>query len=96
MGRTATSTGRDHITDFSQLQADILDLHAVDANANKQGDQSFKFIEDTKFDKHSGELHYQFQSGDTIVSGDTNGDGKADFSIALDGEFALLKQDFIL
>jgi Ca2+-binding RTX toxin-like protein len=92
----ATSTGRDHIIDFSQVQADILDLHAIDANANKQDNQSFKFIEDAKFDKHAGELRYQFQSGDTIVSGDTNGDGRADFSIALDGEFTLLKQDFML
>jgi hypothetical protein len=36
-----------------------------------------------------GQLRESFSGGNTIVSGDVNGDGKADFSIALKGHFLL-------
>ena len=36
-----------------------------------------------------GELRESFSGGNTIVSGDVNGDGHADFSFALKGHFLL-------
>jgi len=41
-----------------------------------------------------GELREAFSGANTIVSGDVNGDGKADFSIALQGHHFLTVSDF--
>lgn len=38
--------------------------------------------------RHSG--------GQTVIQGDTNGDGSTDFSIYLDGNVALAAGDFVL
>lgn len=90
------ASGRDFILDFSQMQADILDLAGIDANEKRKGNQSFHFIGSEDFHKKAGELHYQFKSGETLVSGDTDGDGKADFAIELAGSITLTSNDFVL
>ena len=41
-----------------------------------------------------GELRESFNGGNTIVSGDINGDRHADFSFALKGHFLLTTDDF--
>jgi hypothetical protein len=41
-------------------------------------------------------VHYAQAGGVTTVSGDVNGDGTADFSIALTGTIALQATDFLL
>ena len=45
---------------------------------------------------HAGELRAYFQGSQTIGQGDVNGDGKADFSIALNGHINFDIPDFIL
>jgi hypothetical protein len=42
-----------------------------------------------RFTHHAGELRYKVSGANTIVSGDVNGDGKADFSIVLKGHILL-------
>lgn len=93
---TVAASGRDKLFDFSQKGKDKIDVSAIDANTKAGGDQKFKFIGDDAFHKKAGELRYEKRGGDTFVQGDVNGDGKADFSIALDPLINLKATDFIL
>ncbi len=54
------------------------------------------FIDSQAFHDVAGELRFQKTSTDTFISGDVNGDGKADFSIKLTGLVTLSASDFIL
>lgn len=93
---TPLVAGRDTILDFKHNQNDIIDLHVIDANKNKGGNQQFDFIGDDKFSHHAGELRFNHKGGDTIVNADVNGDGQADFSFAIDGTVNLKGVDFHL
>ena len=98
-GKTAAT--RDVILDFKHGTDDIV-LDAIDANGRAAGNQRFAFIGTAPFHHKAGELHYakENHSGTandkTIVSGDVNGDGKADFQIELTGLKTLTAGDFIL
>jgi len=89
---------RDLITDFvaSGPDADSIDLAQIDANGNAAGEGAFGFIGFNQFSGTRGELRAAFSGGNTIVSGDVNGDGKADFAIALNGHLLLDGADFNL
>lgn len=93
---TVSAAGRDLIKDFSRAEGDKIHLKSIDASTKASGDQAFKFIGTEKFHKAAGELRYEIKSGDTYIQGDVNGDGKADFSIALDLSLAMKASDFIL
>ena len=41
-------------------------------------------------------MRFEAKGGDTLVFGDVNGDGKADFSIRFDDALVFVKGDFIL
>ena len=90
---------RDVIIDFDPLQ-DSIDLSFIDANSKtKSLDDPFHLTGNNGFDAfshHAGELRQSFSGGDTIVSGDVNGDGKADFSILLKNHHVLHDTDFVL
>jgi hypothetical protein len=58
------------------------------------GDQAFAFIGNGVFSHAAGELRYEQVGSATIVEGDTNGDGVADFWIRLDGVHTLQAGDF--
>jgi len=60
------------------------------------GDQAFRFIGGSAFGRHAGELRATVAGGVTTVSGDVDGDGMADFSIALAGPPTLQAGDFVL
>ena len=92
-GKTAST--RDVITDFTH-RVDDIDLSTIDAKKGA-GNQAFHFIKQQAFHHVAGELHYKYQGAHmTIVEGDINGDGRADFQIQLAGHINLSKGDFIL
>jgi RTX calcium-binding nonapeptide repeat (4 copies) len=96
-----TASGRDVITDFRH-NIDDIDLKDIDASSKNSFDQAFKFIGLQDFHHKAGELHY-FKIDNlgtkhdmTVVEGDTNGDGRADFQIELSHLVTLTKGDFVL
>lgn len=86
----------DVITDFSHSQGDKIDLSAIDADTTQSGDQAFH-LGGSNFTDTPGEL-IQFSDGHghTIVEGDVNGDGIADFEIMLNNAPVLVAGDFVL
>ena len=89
---TKRKAGRDTIRDF---EGDSIDLSAIDAKKGN-GNQAFKFIKKQDFHDKKGELRYKVKDGDAYVEGDTNGNGKADFVIVVDGVSKLKEGDFEL
>ncbi|HET7715052.1 MAG TPA: calcium-binding protein [Bauldia sp.] len=84
--------GRDVIKDFSKADHDAIGLYWMDANLNKNGDQAFDFIGDEAFHHRSGELRFDKH----LLSGDTDGDGRADFVVKVAGVKSLHDHDFYL
>jgi Ca2+-binding RTX toxin-like protein len=74
--------GRDGIQDFST--GDKIDLSGIDAIAGTAGDDAFIFIGSGAFTNQAGQLQAVNSAGPIwTVSGDTNGDGVADFQLTL-------------
>jgi Ca2+-binding RTX toxin-like protein len=93
---------RDVIGDFSTVY-DILHFGLMDADSTRSGNQAFAFIGTAEFSGIAGELRYRSDvppegssSPITIVSGDVDGDGVADFEVQLYGSLTLTAADFIL
>ncbi|MBC7477075.1 MAG: hypothetical protein H7317_03155 [Pseudorhodobacter sp.] len=94
---------RDLIVDFSRAELDRIDLSAIDADGNfVNGKTAFHFIGNVAFQGMAGELRFlKFNrvgtaNDATVVAGDTNGDGIADFQIGLSGLHTLIGADFTL
>lgn len=85
----------DVILDFDRLGGDRIYLAAIDA-VKGGADNAFTFIGDAAFSRRAGQLHYQLSDFGVIVSGDVNGDGKADFLIHVDNVQTLVASDFVL
>ena len=75
---------------------DRIDLTALDASTRTAGDQAFAFVGTAAFTGVAGELRYDVSGGVTSVSGDINGDRRADFQLDLKGALALTETDFLL
>lgn len=85
----------DTIQDFTQGE-DKIDLSAIDADAALANDQAFTFVGSAGFSGKAGELRaYRPTSASSIVEGDVNGDGAADFQIEVISAASLTAADFI-
>jgi Ca2+-binding RTX toxin-like protein len=89
-----SATTADIILDFRIN--DKIDLSSIDANTRASKNQAFKFIGLKDFTNKAGELRYTKFSSETVIEGDVNGDGQADFSILLDDRVTMTKDYFIL
>lgn len=90
----ATAKTADVLRDFTK--ADTIDLAGWDADATRKGDQAFDFIGRAKFGGEARELRVVREETRTWIEGDTDGDGKADFLIRLDGSIGLKEAFFEL
>lgn len=91
---------RDIIWDFAP-GGDRIMLGAIDAQESRTGNQAFSFIGADGFTGAAGELRWEWDtksdgSSVTLIEGDTNGDGMADFELELRGQITLTAEDFIL
>lgn len=82
--------GRDEIFDFQS--GDKVDLRRIDADSTDSDGDPFAWIGDSAFSGHAGELRY----ADGLLQGDVDGDGSADFEIALNGSPNLSADDIFL
>ena len=86
----------DRILDFRHSEGDVIDLSGVDANITVGGDQAFTFIGTAAFSNTAGEVRMSVGTAAVILSGDTDGDGVADFAIRIDGATPLEIADLVL
>jgi Ca2+-binding RTX toxin-like protein len=94
---SAVGGQRDRVNDFAQ-GADKIDIDPIDAMSGG-ADDDFVFIGSVAFSGSGtqGELRF-FQlagPGQTIVEGDIDGNGTADFQIAFVGLFSFSAGDFL-
>ena len=71
------------IADFNSTEGDVINLIAVDADANTEGAQHFDFIGTAAFTGHAGEL--RFDTATQQLMADIHGDGQAAMQILLVG-----------
>jgi Ca2+-binding RTX toxin-like protein len=83
----------DYIIDFSQTDGDVIDLEAFEGFIEKQ---PFSFIGPADFSDAAWELRFEHVAGETIVSGDVDGDAQPDFEIHCIGTINFTANDFIL
>jgi Ca2+-binding RTX toxin-like protein len=90
------ASARDQVVDFQQ-GTDKFDLVGVDAVGGVTGNQAFSFIGEAGFSNHAGELRIDHSDpAKTLILGDVNGDGIADFAIHVAGNIPLNAGDFLL
>jgi hypothetical protein len=94
-----TDESRDVITDFKH-GSDLIDLATIDAKLSTDTDDKFDFIGQDAFTSQEGQLRWSSVSTANfkgiIVEGDINGDGIADFQIALQGSKTIDEHDITL
>jgi Ca2+-binding RTX toxin-like protein len=83
---TIDSYVADHDTITDMTDADRVDLSAIDAVSYSWENDAFTVVD--KFGGQSGELTIEYRSGPdvTVVQGDVNGDGQADFELVIKGD----------
>ena len=85
--------GRDQIVDFL-IGSDKIDLEQIDA-VQGGGDNAFNFIGTAAF-QNAGDLRAVAAGNNTLVSGDIDGNGVADFQIVVRGSMTLSATNFVL
>lgn len=90
----ATASTWDLITDF-ESGTDLLDLSGIDSDGSLGILDHFHFLGMGAFNG-AGSLHYLYDSSGnvTIIEGDTDGDGTANFAVGLTGNIYLSSADF--
>jgi Ca2+-binding RTX toxin-like protein len=92
------ASSRDIIVDFNTIQADKIDLSAIDANTAMAGNNAFKSL--TVGGIFSGSFANRgvlyFDQTNHILYGNNDTDAAADFSISLTGVTTLSAMDFVL
>ncbi|NIX76671.1 CAP domain-containing protein [Microvirga terricola] len=93
---TESDARGDTIVDFEH-GLDRIYLVNIDANRALEGRQAFTFIGTERFHNVPGELHvYHLPDGNTYISADSDGDGRAEFAIKVLGWHTFTRADFEL
>lgn len=92
----STPDSFDVITDFKGRQGDRIDLSGIDAVHGVSGNQAFDFIGRGDFSGTAGELRFETTSKRTIIEGDVDGDGNADFMVQILGTLNMKEEFFFL
>jgi Ca2+-binding RTX toxin-like protein len=77
----STAASMDRILDFTA--GDRIDLSVIDADTSTNDNDAFRFIGAAEFSRSAGELRAVFANGLWRVEGDVDGDGAADFVLAV-------------
>ncbi len=80
---------------FFQTGLDLIDLTRIDANAVLTGNQTFSFIGVVAFSNVAGQLRV-VNGANSVIQGDVNGDGVADFELQLNAIAAVSVNDILL
>lgn len=94
---TADSIGlkeKDRISDFSNGDGDLINLTAIDADTTTDGDQAFTAV--AKFTGAAGEMALSYKGGTTTLRLDVDGDGKADYTLKINGDLTLHTASWLL
>lgn len=78
---TASRVTGDRILDFAA--GDLIDLSRLDARTATAADDAFRLIGSRAFSGTEGELRLFRVAGETLIQGDSDGDGRADLVITL-------------
>jgi Ca2+-binding RTX toxin-like protein len=92
----ATRATADLILDFSGAQGDTIDLSAFDASSTVTGDQAFTFIGTGAFTNVAGQLRLSTSGPNQYLSGDLDGNGVADFVVAVRASDVIQVADLVL
>jgi VCBS repeat-containing protein len=92
-GETVVGVNRDVIADFAT--EDTIVLTAIDANPGVGGNQAFTWIGAQAFGGVAGQLRAYVDAGTTVVAGDIDGNGLADFEIGIVGAPTLVAGNFM-
>lgn len=96
IGGTAKNSRMDRIADFNSGEGDRISLYRMDADWRTAGNQEFTWRGTEGFTGNGGELRTTTSGNKTLVLGDSNGDGTADFTLELTGLITLDASDFLL
>jgi Ca2+-binding RTX toxin-like protein/Tol biopolymer transport system component len=91
----STAAAMDRILDFSQAQADKVDLSLLDAKPSVAGDQAFAFVGTAAF-TGVGQVRYAAVSGHTQVQVNLDADQTAELVLQIDPLVTLKATDFVL
>ena len=80
---SASEADGDFVADWND--GDSFDLSGIDADVVTVGMQSFRFVTSQGFSSTAGEVRLSNDGMNSFVSGDTDGDGQADFTIRIAG-----------
>ncbi len=94
VGDAPTGGTLDTIADFVEA-SNVLDLSAIKTTGASPG-ADLTFVGTDAFSNKAGEVHQRTSGADTIVEGDTDGNGTADFQILLTGSHTLSAANVIV
>jgi Ca2+-binding RTX toxin-like protein len=83
----------DVVADFSHAEGDRLDFSQIEAQVS--GGAGFAFVGTAAFSGHAGEVRMDAVAGGYDVTGDLNGDGRADFHLIVTTATPLSAGDFV-
>jgi Ca2+-binding RTX toxin-like protein len=84
----------DRISDFSVGDGDLINLTAIDADTATDGDQAFTAV--SELTGVAGQISLSYKGGTTTLKLDIDGDGKADYTMKINGDVTMHTATWLL